>query len=199
MVKKAARDQHQRNKEDSGDYGGRIRAKLKNIPTTPITGVDFTKLSTNEVLQRLTGNIEYKQEYAYYLLEHCQQGRSIITFPASYCLPFRLMQRWKEQHAEFAEAIQLAVSYELMYWESQLEFARDRDAIVVSKFRLDQINSRVKNEDLHRPFRETPPQAKDDPFSLDRSRDLGSNEEWEDFDEDLEQLGTMDVEGDQDD
>jgi hypothetical protein len=171
---KPKKDRHERDKEDSGDYAGRFKAKINNLPQMPHTGIDFTTLSTNDVLARLTGNIQYEPKYAYYLIEHCQQGRSIITFPASYCLTFKQVESWK-QHDEFNQAILLAVSYELMHWEMKLSMSKDRDDIAIAKLRLEQIQNRVKAEDLHRTFREST--IKDDnpdnAFTLDRARDVG--------------------------
>lgn len=136
--------------------------------------VEFLSLSMEDVLQRLSTHHPYRRDYAYMLIAHCERGESFETFPAAICVRPDLITAWEMEHEEFAAAVQLALSYETLYWERKLQEARDKDSIQVAKFRLENLGYRNKTNVARKVAQYATPRLKEEAaFTLAGTQDLG--------------------------
>lgn len=85
---------------------------------------------------------EYNKELCTMIMEHGRNGFSIETFCAKYNIPPSKIKKWYKEEEDFTDALDLAVSWQQLFWEEKLQEAideSDKEGVKASQFMLDKI------------------------------------------------------------
>ena len=70
---------------------------------------------------------KYEPRFCEAMIAHCAGGASITSFAASIRVARRTLVNWAEQHAEFAEAIDIAKASACAWWEERARVIGEGD------------------------------------------------------------------------
>ncbi|WP_341632082.1 hypothetical protein [Sphingomonas agri] len=70
---------------------------------------------------------KYDPAYCEQMIGLCAEGKSLAYFAASIRVARRTLRNWAEQHADFAEAIEIAKACALACWEDRAATVGDGD------------------------------------------------------------------------
>lgn len=91
---------------------------------------------------------QYNLEMCRRLKIHCENGKSLESFPAHIGVSPKVIEDWFHQYPEFKEAVETAPCWELYYWEMNLIHALknlDKDSINISKVKIEKLSKVVSS------------------------------------------------------
>lgn len=90
--------------------------------------------------------LSYRKKYCKQLIDHCAKGLSAKGFCGQIGITSEKFEEWARDHAEFRDAIDVARSKSLDYWEQELVYGTAKIKKDVVKFVLAQRYNEVYSD-----------------------------------------------------